>query len=55
MPFECIDYLYQFFLDVFQHYLTQVAEPKLAAPDGTTFLRNYLRVWDDYAAFVGFL
>ena len=55
MPLESIDYLYQFFLDVFQHYLTEVAAPRLAVPDGTTFLRNYLRVWDDYVAFVGVL
>ena len=55
MPLEYIDSLYQFFVDVFQHYLTEIAAPRLAVSNGTAFLRDYLRVWDDYVAFVGFL
>ncbi len=55
MPLECVDSLYQFFLDVFHHYLTEVAAPKLDVPNGTEFLQNYVKVWDDYVAFVGFL
>jgi len=55
MPFECLDSLYLYFINVFRRFLDEVAAPKLAGLDGTLLLRSYLQGWDDYAAFVGIL
>ncbi len=55
MPFEQLDSLYLYFINVFKRYLTDVAVAALVPLNGTPLLTTYLKVWDDYATFVGFL
>ena len=55
MPYEQLDRLYLYFINVFKRYLTDYAITSVESLDGTPLLRSYLKVWDNYAAFVGFL